>query len=61
MKGFTQKEGIDYKETFAPVINKSSFRMLMVIAAERDLEMKHYDVKTAFLIPEIEFHRDISK
>jgi len=28
-KGFTQKYGIDYKETFSPVFKKDSFRIIM--------------------------------
>ncbi|RVW97032.1 Retrovirus-related Pol polyprotein from transposon TNT 1-94 [Vitis vinifera] len=30
-KGFTQKEGIDYKETFSPVSSKDSFRIIMAL------------------------------
>lgn len=48
-KGFTQRYGIDYYETFSPVVRYSSIRALLAIAAENDLEIDHLDVKTAFL------------
>ena len=48
-KGFTQKEGIDYTETFSPVSSKDSFRIIMALAAHFDLELHQMDVKTAFL------------
>ena len=53
MKGYTQIKGIDYNETFAPVINKTSIRLLLAIAAKDDLDIMHYDIKTAFLIPRV--------
>ena len=48
-KGFSQKEGIDYKETFSPVSTKDSFRIIMAIVAHFDLELHQMDVRTAFL------------
>lgn len=48
-KGFTQKEGIDYGETFAPVVRHSTLRLLVGLAVKLDLEITHLDVKTAFL------------
>ena len=36
-KGFTQKEGIDYKETFSPVSSKDSFRTIMALVAHLTL------------------------
>ena len=48
-KGYTQKEGIDYKETFSPVSSRDSFRIIMALVAHFDLELHHMDVKTAFL------------
>ena len=48
-KGFTQREGIDLKETFALVSTKDSFRILMALVAHFDLELHHMDVKTGFL------------
>ena len=38
-KGYTQKEGIDYKETFSPVSLKDSFRIIMELVAHFDLEL----------------------
>ncbi|RVW17863.1 Retrovirus-related Pol polyprotein from transposon TNT 1-94 [Vitis vinifera] len=49
VKGYSQREGIDFKETFSPVSTKDSFRVIMVIVAHFDLELHQMDVKTAFL------------
>ncbi|RVW24034.1 Retrovirus-related Pol polyprotein from transposon TNT 1-94 [Vitis vinifera] len=48
-KGYTQKEGIDYKETFSPISKKDSLRIVMALVAHFDLELHQMDVKTAFL------------
>lgn len=48
-KGYTQKEGIDYEETFSPVAMLKSIRILLSIAAHFDYEIWQMDVKTAFL------------
>jgi hypothetical protein len=48
-KGFTQREGIDYNETFSPVSCKNSFRIIMALVAHFDLELHQMDVKTTFL------------
>ena len=48
-KGYTQKDGIDCKETFSPVSKKDSFRIIMALVAHYDLELHQMDVKTAFL------------
>ena len=48
-KGFTQKEDIDYKETFSPVSSKDSFRIIMALVAHYDLELHQMDIKTMFL------------
>ena len=49
-KGFTQKEGIDYDETFSPVAMFKSFRILLAIACQYDYEIWQKDVKTTFLL-----------
>lgn len=48
-KGYSQVEGIDYQETFAPTASISSVRVLMQLAAQYDLEVHQMDVKTAYL------------
>ena len=48
-KGFTQREEIDYNETFSLVSCKDSFRIIMALVAHYDLELHRMDVKTAFL------------
>jgi transposase InsO family protein len=53
-KGFTQKEGIDYTETFSPVSKKDSLRVIMALVAHFDLELQQMDVKTTFLNGDLE-------
>ena len=48
-KGFRQVHGIDYDETFSPVVMLKSIRILLAIAAFHDYEIWQMDVKTAFL------------
>ncbi len=53
-KGFTQTKGIDYEETFAPVVRRENLRYLISYATKNKLEMHHMDVETAFLNGELE-------
>jgi hypothetical protein len=48
-KGFTQREDIDYNETFSSVSCKDSLRIIMSLVAYYDLELLQMDVKTTFL------------
>ncbi|KAF0726671.1 hypothetical protein Ae201684P_009310 [Aphanomyces euteiches] len=48
-QGFTQIEGIDYTDIFAPVIRISSIRILLALAAMFSFKVYHMDVQTAFL------------
>ena len=48
-RGFSQVEGIDYDETFAPVARYASIRTVMAIVAKMDWKIRQMDVKTAFL------------
>lgn len=48
-KGCAQKAGIDYSETYSPVVRYSTIRYLMSIAAQYDLDIHQMDVETAFL------------
>ena len=53
-KKFTQRKGIDFQETFAPVIRFESLRMLLAVAAHKRMAMTQFDVMTAFLNGTIE-------
>nr|GEY73421.1 putative retrotransposon Ty1-copia subclass protein [Tanacetum cinerariifolium] len=48
-KGYTQTPWIDYEETFSPVADIRTIRILIAIAAYYDYEIWQMDVKTAFL------------
>ena len=48
-RGFSQKEGIDYEETFAPVARYTSIRAIMALASMMKWDLHQMDVKTAFL------------
>eukprot|EP00253_Pinus_taeda_P004790 PITA_04790 len=48
-KGYTQKEGIDYEETFAPVARYTSIRSVISLATKMGWEIHQMDVKTTFL------------
>lgn len=48
-KGFSQKAGIDYHETFSPVLRYTTLRLLFSIAVKLGLDIRHLDVTTAFL------------
>ena len=54
VKGFTQKEGIDYHEMVSLVSKKDSFRIIMALVAHFDLELHEVDVKTTFLNESLE-------
>ena len=53
-RGFTQQHGVDYFETFAPVIRMESLRILLALAAVKDLEVHQMDVVSAYLLGELE-------
>nr|GEZ27467.1 hypothetical protein [Tanacetum cinerariifolium] len=47
--GYSQQEGIDYDETFAPVAQIEPIRLFLAYAAHKDFIVYQMDVKTAFL------------
>ena len=53
-KGYSQREGIDYAQTFAPVSTHATLRAFLSTVAEQDLEMRQIDIKTAFLYGDLE-------
>jgi len=48
-KGYSQKFGRDNNETFSPVAQYKSIRMILALAAKQNLFLAQFDVKTAFL------------
>lgn len=53
-KGFAQTHGIDYNETYSPVVKYSSIRYLLALATEQNLKVDHMDVATAYLNGDLE-------
>ncbi|GKC80129.1 putative RNA-directed DNA polymerase [Tanacetum coccineum] len=48
VKGFTKTHGIDYDETFSPIVMLKSIRIMIFISAYFNYEISHMDVKIAF-------------
>lgn len=48
-QGFSQVEGLDFGETFAPVARLESIRILLTLASCFDIKLFQMDVKSAFL------------
>ena len=53
-KGYSQEEGIDYDETYAPVARLEAIRMFLAFAAHSNFKVYQMDVKSAFLNGELE-------
>ncbi len=53
-RGFNQIKGVNYQETFSPVIRFETIRYLLAYAVQHNLPVHHMDVETAFLNGELE-------
>ena len=47
-KGYSQEEGIDFDESFTPVVRIEAIRMLVAFAYYMDFKLYQMDVKNAF-------------
>ncbi|CAI5514111.1 unnamed protein product [Closterium sp. Naga37s-1] len=48
-RGFSQRQGVDYFQTFSPTPKMTTLRVLLHVAAQRDYELPSLDFSTAFL------------
>jgi hypothetical protein len=48
-QGYSQKEGIDYEETFAPIARLQAIRILLAFSMAKRFKLYDMDVKSAFL------------
>ena len=54
VKGFQQREGIDFIEIFSPVVKLTTIRSVLSIVTVKDLHLEQLDVKTVFLHCDLE-------
>ena len=55
-KGYTQEYGVDYHETYAPVLKYKTLRIMMALSVGADMVIEQMDVKTAFLNANVNEH-----
>ena len=48
-KGWSRQFGVDYNETFSPVLRYNSIRTVFALAAEKEFYLYHVDISTAYL------------
>ncbi|CAI7761223.1 unnamed protein product [Closterium sp. NIES-53] len=55
--GFSQRQGVDFFQTFSPTPKMTTLRVLLHVAAQRDYELHSLDFSTAFL--QVSLHEEI--
>jgi len=53
-QGFSQRDGIDFHDTFSPVVRFESVRTILALAVQCNMEVHHMDVDSAFLNGELQ-------
>ena len=53
-KGYSQEEGVDYFETFAPTASTTSNRLIAAMACKLDWDLRHCDIDQAFIQAELD-------
>ena len=48
-KGFLQQYGLDYEETFSPIVKPATVRIILALAVQFNWSLKQLDVSNAFL------------
>ncbi len=48
-QGYSQQQGLDYDETFSPVVRPESVRLMIALASAKNMILHQMDVETAFL------------
>nr|GFB09022.1 putative RNA-directed DNA polymerase [Tanacetum cinerariifolium] len=54
VKGYAQRQGIDYSEVFAPVARWDTIRTILAFAAQQGMKVHQLDIRSAFLYGELE-------
>ena len=54
LKGYEQKEDIDYDKTYGPVSKMATFRLILALAVQYGWNVDHMHIVTAFLKPRID-------
>ena len=54
VQGYSQEKGLNYDETFSPVVRSESIRSVIAHASKNDLRMHQLDVTTTFVNGELE-------
>ena len=53
-KGFRQRQGVDYEETFSPTAKWAALRAILALGALEDMEIESVDISSAFLNGELD-------
>lgn len=53
-QGYNQIKGVDYLDSYSPVIHKKTMRILLALSVENDWEMHHVDVTSSYLNGDIQ-------